>query len=152
MKSPMWKLIIAALLVFMAYNNVRTLMTVPLSQWAAEQWLLLVVTLGLVAAAVLSVVRYRAEAKQQAEAKEQEALEMQKAEEEKRKEEESAWLAEANVDGESLAEGETKMQDAEGTVMERELEALDSFDDLQGYELLDVSAVPQTEPEEKTEE
>ncbi len=142
MKSPMWKLIVAALLVFMAYNNVRNLVEMPFSQWGGEQWLLLAVSAGLVGAAILSVVRYRREAKELAAQKEAEALELQKAEEEKRKAEEEEWLAEAGIDEEQMATGAARMLDEEGAVMERELEALDSFDELQEYELLDISQAP----------
>lgn len=54
MKNNMvWDAIVVALCVYLAYGNVRSLMAVPFGEWTYVHYLLVVVSLGLVAVAVL---------------------------------------------------------------------------------------------------
>ncbi len=84
----MWNLIVALLMLYMAYQNVRSLVAIPFAQWQGVHWGLAAVTLGLVAAAIFCVVRYYKGKKKQ-----EEELEAKQAEEKARRAAEDAQAA-----------------------------------------------------------
>ena len=132
----MWKLIVSVLMLYMAYSNVRMLVELPFSEWGGVQWMLVAVTVGLVVAAIFTLLRYRKDTKD----KKEEEKEKQEAEEAQKREE---ALQRAESEALAAAQGAAgSMGDAEGALIEREMDAIDSCDELEGYELVDISLKP----------
>ncbi len=51
-------MIAAAVLLYLAYRNIQTLLGIPFEQWESMQWLMVALTVGLVGAGGLSIWRY----------------------------------------------------------------------------------------------
>ncbi len=130
MMSRTLRLVAIGALVYMAYGNVRMLSEIPVAQWEVVQWLMALLTVGLVAAAGLTGWRLWADKKKEAAAKAEEQaqvpiytvdIEAPESEPEYRGENEAL---------------QNSMQDKEGRAMERELAELDRLDNLRDCEIL----------------